>query len=164
MKTFFKILIAIIVVAALCGGVYLVLPETAQIFVKGYFQYKTDDAAKEKIDSLKKNEIKYAEVQKSGVEKTVNTGVTYGDALTKKAKTSVWYYEESTNGGFTITYYGTKVSMDLAKFGSDGTYIDKTLKIVFAFPAEGKSTVTIYIGDQVCDDATKSAALQALAY
>ena len=70
MKTFFKILIAIIVVAALCGGVYLVLPETAQIFVKGYFQYKTDDAAKEKIDSLKKNEIKYAEVQKSGVEKT----------------------------------------------------------------------------------------------
>ena len=105
MKTFFKILIAIIVVAALCGGVYLVLPETAQIFVKGYFQYKTDDAAKEKIDSLKKNEIKYAEVQKSGVEKTVNTGVTYGDALTKKAKTSVWYYEESTNGGFTITLW-----------------------------------------------------------
>lgn len=75
MKTFLKILIAIIVVAALCGGVYLVLPETAQIFVKGYFQYKTDDVAKEKIDSLKKNEIKYADVQKSGVEKTVNTGL-----------------------------------------------------------------------------------------
>ena len=33
MKTFVKILVAIIVVAAICGGVYLVLPETAQIFV-----------------------------------------------------------------------------------------------------------------------------------
>ena len=32
MKTFVKILVAILVVAALCGGIYLVLPETAQTF------------------------------------------------------------------------------------------------------------------------------------
>lgn len=37
MKTFVKILVAIIVVAAICGGVYLVLPETAQIFVRVIF-------------------------------------------------------------------------------------------------------------------------------
>ena len=67
------------------------------------------------------------------------------------------------NGGFRITYYGTKVSMDLAKYGSDGTYIDKTLKAVFDFPAGGKSTVTLYIGDEQCDDAMKAAVLQALA-
>ena len=59
MKTFVKILVAIIVVAAICGGVYLVLPETAQIFVKGNIQYRTNDEAKDKIDSLKKNEIVY---------------------------------------------------------------------------------------------------------
>lgn len=34
MKTFVKILVAILVVAALCGGIYLVLPETAQTFVR----------------------------------------------------------------------------------------------------------------------------------
>ena len=49
MKTFVKILVAIIVVAAICGGVYLVLPETAQIFVKGNIQYRTNDEAKDKI-------------------------------------------------------------------------------------------------------------------
>ena len=163
MKTFVKILVAIIVVAAICGGVYLVLPETAQIFVKGNIQYRTNDEAKDKIDSLKKNEIVYTDVQSNGTEKKVPTGVTYGDALDKKAKTTVWYYEDTTNGGFRITYYGPKVSMDLAKYGSDGTYIDKTLKAVFDFPAGGKSTVTLYIGDEQCDDAMKAAVLQALA-
>ena len=93
MKTFVKILIAIIVVAALCGGIYLVLPETTQIFVKGNIQYRTDDNAKEKIDSLKKNNIIYTEVQSNGTDKKVDTGVTYGDALDKKGKTTVWYYE-----------------------------------------------------------------------
>ena len=164
MKTFVKILIAIIVVAALWGGIYLVLPETTQIFVKGNIQYRTDDNAKEKIDSLKKNNIIYTEVQSNGTDKKVDTGVTYGDALDKKGKTTVWYYEESADGGFKITYYGTKVSMDLAKYGSDGTYIDKTLKVVFDFPAGGKSSVTLYIGDEQCDDTMKAAALQALAY
>ena len=66
MKTFVKILVAIIVVAAICGGVYLVLPETAQIFVKGNIQYRTNDEAKDKIDSLKKNEIVYTDVQSNG--------------------------------------------------------------------------------------------------
>ena len=164
MKTFVKILVAILVVAAICGGVYLVLPETAQIFVKGYVQYRTDDNAKEKIDSLKKNEIIYTDTQSTGVDKKVSTGVTYVDALDKKAKTTVWYYEETNNGGFKITYYGTKVSMALAKYGADGTYIDKTLKVVFDFPSGGKSSVTIYIGDQQCDDTMKSAVLQALVY
>ena len=63
MKTFLKILLAIIIVAALCGGVYLVLPETAQIFVKGNIQYRTDDNAKEKVDSLKENSIVYTDTQ-----------------------------------------------------------------------------------------------------
>lgn len=73
MKTFVKILVAIIVVAAICGGVYLVLPETAQIFVKGNIQYRTNDEAKDKIDSLKKNEIVYTDVQSNGTEKTVTS-------------------------------------------------------------------------------------------
>ena len=163
MKTFLKILLAIIIVAALCGGVYLVLPETAQIFVKGNIQYRTDDNAKEKVDSLKENSIVYPDTQSNGTAKKVDTGVTYGDALTKKSKSIVWYYEDTNNGGFKITFYGTKVSMDLSKYGSDGTYIDKTLKVVFDFPSGGKSSVTIYVGDDQCDDTMKAAVLQALA-
>lgn len=163
MKVFLKILLALVIVAALCGGVYLVLPETAQTYVKGYIQYRTDDNAKEKIDSLKANEIVYDAVQANGTTQKVETGVTYGTALDKIGKTTVWYYEDRTDGGLTITYYGTKVSMDLSKYGSDGTYINKTLKVVFDFPSGGKSSVTLYIGDEQCDDTEKAAALQALA-
>ena len=86
MKTFVKILVAIIVVAAICGGVYLVLPETAQIFVKGNIQYRTNDEAKDKIDSLKKNEIVYTDVQSNGTEKKVPKGVKYEDTKDKKDK------------------------------------------------------------------------------
>ena len=63
-----------------------VLPETAQIFVKGNIQYRTNDEAKDKIDSLKKNEIVYTDVQSNGTEKKVPTGVTYGDALDKRPR------------------------------------------------------------------------------
>lgn len=160
MKVFLKILLALVIVAALCGGVYLVLPETAQIFVKGNIQYRVDENAKSKVDSLKENNIVYDEVQSTGVAKKVDTGVTYGDALTNKSKSTVWYYEE-VGSGFKITFYGTKVSMDLSKYGSDGTYIDKTLKVVFDFTGD-KSTVTLYIGDEQCDDTMKAAVLQAL--
>ena len=153
---------------------FLILYIVFAVYFRSHFLWRTEinglsvsgmtpDEAKDKIDSLKKNEIVYTDVQSNGTEKKVPTGVTYGDALDKKAKTTVWYYEDTTNGGFRITYYGTKVSMDLAKYGSDGTYIDKTLKAVFDFPAGGKSTVTLYIGDEQCDDAMKAAVLQALA-
>lgn len=162
MKTFVKILTAIVVIAAICGGVYLVLPETAQIFVKGYIQYKVNDDAKTRIDRLKDdNTIVYSQTQTNGTVKKVDTGVKYGDALTNCAKTTVWYYEE-VGAGFKITYYGTKVSMDLSKYGSDGTYIDKTLKIVFDFTND-KSTITVYIGDEMCDETMQSAVLQAVA-
>ena len=53
MKTFVKILVAILVVAALCGGIYLVLPETAQTFVKGNIQYRINDEAKKRVDEAK---------------------------------------------------------------------------------------------------------------
>jgi uncharacterized protein YxeA len=162
MKTFLKILLALVIVAALCGVVYVCLPETGKVYVKGYIQQKTDDEAKEKIDSLKKNTITYTETQTNGIQKKTDSGVTYGDALTKKSKSSVWYYEETGDGGFDITFYGTKVTMDLTNYGADGSYINMTLKVVFSFPAGGKSSVTMYIGDTQLDDNTKSAALQAL--
>lgn len=161
MKAFVKILVAIIIVAALCGGIYLVLPETAQIFVKGNIQYRTDDNAKTMVDKIKGLTIAYTETQSTGVDREVNTSVTYGDALTNKSKSTVWYYEES-GSSFKVTFYGTKVSMDLSKYGSDGTYVDKTLKVVFDFPTPSNGSITVYIGDEQCNDAMKSAVLKAL--
>ena len=96
MKTFVKILVAILVVAALCGGIYLVLPETAQTFVKGNIQYRINDEAKKRVDEAKNSQIKYT-YKDNGIKKIYDPGTTYGSALENKAKTTVWYYERIKN-------------------------------------------------------------------
>lgn len=163
MKTFLKILVALIIVAALCVGIYFVLPETSQMYIKGNIQYRTDDEAKEKVDKLKANKIVVNLVQDNGTTKAVDTGATYGDALEKTCKSTAWYYESDVNGSMTITFYGSKASLDLSKYGSDGTFINKSLKLIFNFPSDGKSTITVYIDDNPLNDTDKAAALQAIA-
>lgn len=163
MKTFLKILVALIIVAALCVGIYFILPETSKMYIKGNIQYRTNEEAKEKVDSLKSNTIKINQVADNGTTKVADTGVTYGDALEKACKSTAWYYESAVDGSITITFYGSKVSLDLSKYGSDGTFVNKSLKIVFNFPSNGKSSVTVYVGDDQLNDTDKNAALQAIA-
>ena len=55
MKTFLKILLAIVIVIGICIGIYCILPETSQMFIKGNIQYRTDDTAKTQIDKIKKD-------------------------------------------------------------------------------------------------------------
>ena len=50
MKTFLKILVAIIIVGALCFGIYCILPETSQMYVKGKFQHRTFETAMSLVD------------------------------------------------------------------------------------------------------------------
>lgn len=165
MKAVLKILMAVVIVAALCGGIYLVLPETAKVFVKGNIQYRIDDTAKTRIDETKGNQVKYT-YKDNGIKKTFDPGVTYGDALEKKAKTTVWYCEDNSTGGYTVTFYGTKVSMDLTKYGADGTYIDRTLKVVFDFKPNNSGgytgSVSWYIDNEKCDESVTLAVIQAL--
>ena len=56
--------------------------------------------------------------------------------------------------------------MDLAKYGSDGTYIDKTLKVVFNYKPNNNGgytgTVTWYIDNTACDENMALAVVQAL--
>lgn len=163
MKTFLKILIAIIVVVAIAFGIYCVLPETQKMFIKGNIQYRTDDEAKEKIDILKANTISYTETADNGVSQVVDTGVTYGDALEKACKTTAWYYEKTADGSITITFYGSKASLDLAKYNVEGIYVNQTIKVVFSFPANDKSTVSIYLEDELLSGEKRTAALKALA-
>ena len=63
MKTFVKVLVAILIVIGLCFGVYAVLPQTSKMFVKGNIQYRTDDTAKAQVD---KSSAWYYEEEASG--------------------------------------------------------------------------------------------------
>ncbi len=164
MKVFIKILVALIIVAALCFGIYCILPETSKMYIKANIQYRTNDEAKAKVDSLKSQIIKITEPQDNGTTKVVDTGVPYGDALERVCKSTAWYYESDVDGSITITFYGTKASLDLSKYGSDGTFIDKPLKVVFYFPSDGKGgTITLFIDNEVVNDAEKVATLHAIA-
>lgn len=166
MKTVMKILLALLIVGAIFGGVYIALPETAKIFVKGNIQYKTDDTAKTRVDETKSNLVKYT-YKDNGIKKTYDPGVTYGDLLEKKAKSTVWYCEDNTTGGYTISFYGTKVSLDLSKYGADGTFIDKTIKVVFDFKPNNSGgytgSVSWYIDNDKCAEDVTLAVIQALA-
>ena len=106
MKTFVKVLVAILIVIGLCFGVYAVLPQTSKMFVKGNIQYRTDDTAKAQVDKIKKTKI-------PGFDKT------FGDGLENLCKSSAWYYEEEASGDWKVTYYGSKATMDLTTAGMD---------------------------------------------
>ena len=106
MKTFLKILVAIIIVGALCFGIYCILPETSQMYVKGNIQYRTNETAKTQVDKIKKTKI-------PGTEKT------FGAGLEGLCKSCAWYYEEEANGDWMVTFYGSKATMDLTTAGMD---------------------------------------------
>lgn len=150
MKTFIKILIAIVVVVALCFGIYCLLPETSKMYIKGNIQYRTDDEAKEHVDKIQ------------GLE--VGDGVTYGDALTKLCKSTAWYYEKgSESGDWIVTFYGTKATLDLTKEGIDALYTEQSLKIVFSVRNDSAVDITITIGDDTLTDDAKEAAISRIA-
>ena len=150
MKTFVKILVAIVVVVALCFGIYCLLPETSKMYVKGNIQYRTDDEAAKHVDQIK------------GM--TISDGVTYGDALTALCKSTAWYYEAGTeSGNWTVTFYGTKATLDLTKEGVDALYTERSLKMVFSVRNDSAVDITITIGDDTLTGDAKTAALNRIA-
>lgn len=150
MKTFLKILLAVVIVAALCVGVYFVLPERSQMYIKGNIQYRTDDDAKTHVDKIQ--------------DMSISDSTTYGDALTKLCKSTAWYYEPgSETGDWTVTFYGTKATIDLTKEGMDGFYSEKPLKIVFNVRNDSAVDITITIGEDTLNDDEKKAAINRIA-
>jgi hypothetical protein len=152
MKKLVKVIIAILVVAAICFGIYTVLPETTQMYVKGNIQYRTDDTAKSHVDEIK------------GL--IAEDSVTYGTGLEKLCKSTAWYYEPGSDSeNWTVTFYGSKATMD---FTSDnisgvGLYTEKPLKVVFSVRTGGQVDITITIGGDTLSDDAKTAAKHKIA-
>ena len=146
MKTFLKILVAIIIVGALCFGIYCILPETSQMYVKGNIQYRTNETAKTQVDKIKKTKI-------PGTEKT------FGAGLEGLCKSCAWYYEEEANGDWMVTFYGSKATMDLTTAGMDQMY---TALQNLELPA-GVDIVMEIKGDILSTDQAKTAAYEKIA-
>lgn len=150
MKTLLKILVAILLVAALAFGVYCVLPETSKMYIKGNIQYRTDDNAKSQVDKIRNTKIP-------------NTDVTFGTGLEKLCKSTAWYYEEQDSTTWVVTFYGTKATLDLSDVGKDSVYALKPMKVVFTVRNDKEIDITIQIADDTITDDVKAAAFEKIA-
>lgn len=152
MKTFLKILVAIVIVAAICVGVYFVLPETSQMYVKGNIQYRTDDTAKAQVDKIKNITIP-------------DYDVTFGDGLEAFCKSTAWYYEEVSADTWTVTFYGTKATLNLTETSLDIYYTDEPFKVVFTVRNDSQVDISMEIdGDSLSnDDEVKAATYRTIA-
>ena len=143
MKTFVKVLVAILIVIGLCFGVYAVLPQTSKMFVKGNIQYRTDDTAKAQVDKIKKTKI---------------------PGFENLCKSSAWYYEEEASGDWKVTYYGSKATMDLTTAGMDQMYTDQPMKVEFTVRNNSQVDIVITIKDDILStDQAKEAAYEKIA-
>lgn len=152
MKTFLKIVLAIVIVAAICVGVYFVLPESAKTIVDGNIQYRTDETAKSHVDTIKSTKI-------PGYEDT-----TFGDGLEGFCKTTAWYYEEVSDTIWTVTFYGTKATLNLTDAGLNAYYTERPFKVTFSVENDKNVTITMQIDDDVIsDDESKTATYKTIA-
>lgn len=150
MKTFLKILLAIIIVAALAFVVYLMLPEVQKMYIQGNIQYRTNDEAKEHVDQIKGAKVP-------------NSDVTFGDGLEGLCKSTAWYYETSANGDWTVTFYGSKATMDLTTGGMDQVYTLKPLKVIFTVRGGSNVDIAIYIDGNALTGDAKTLAFEKIA-
>lgn len=103
MKGFVKVLVWIIILAAVCFGVYMVLPEFPQAAVKSVVQPIIDSNAKMRIDQVKLL-----------TNKDLNN-TTYKAILESKTKNPSWVYvtKEEEPGVEYVIFYGRGVSINL---------------------------------------------------
>ena len=144
MNKIIKVIIAIIIAGAILAGVYFVLPETSQMYIKGMIQYHFDDDAKTHVDKIK-------------AIKMPDTDVTFGDGLEKACKSTAWYYEEGATDTWVVTFYGSKININLT--GYDNVYTEKPIKITFSVRKDKNVDITINIGGEVITDKDKCKAI-----
>ncbi len=102
MKSFMKVLIWLVVLGAVCAGVYVVLPEYPQSCVKSAFQPHIDPQAKVRIDQVQ-----------ALTNRDLNSA-TYKTILEGKVKNPCWVYEfDETTGAEKVTFYGRGILINL---------------------------------------------------
>ncbi len=146
MKGFMKFIIAVVIVGAICFGVYCMLPERSQKQIDAVIQKMTDDDAVEHIDKIKNLTV-------SGYDVTYETG------LNKLCKSSAWYYEYVSDSVWKVTYYGSKASVDMTTDGMDQVYTNANLTIVFTVRNNSAVDIEMTIGDDAVTSDTAKAAM-----
>lgn len=126
MKGFVKVVVWIAVLAAICVGVYFILPEYPQSYVKSIFQPMTDAAA----------DLRIGQVQNMLNEELDNA--TYKAILEAKTKNPCWVYEmDEVTGAENVTFYGRGVTINLQDYGEYQGKLSTSAMIKIVFEITG---------------------------
>ncbi len=150
MKTFLKILLAVVIVAALAFVIYLMLPEEQKMYVQGNIQYRTDDDAKEHVDKIRDAKVP-------------NSEITFGKGLEGLCKTTAWYYEQGSGNDWTVTFYGSKATLDLTTGGLDDVYTSKPMRVVFSVRNDSEVDISIYVDGTLMNDTAETVIYEKIA-
>ncbi len=124
MKDILKKIVAILVIVAIFVGIYFILPEYPQNYVKGMVQSVADVEAKAMIDKVKQLPCKDVDNH------------SYEEVLTKNTTTGCWSYlsaEDSSDGYARVYYYGRGASVNLKDWPDYGgmLYTSAIVKVEF---------------------------------
>lgn len=137
MKKVINAIVWIVVIGAILFGIYMILPNYPQNFVKGHIQQLTNSSAQARIEQVQ-----------SLNNKDVNAS--YGSFLGKSTSMNAWVYysaEDSGTGYEQVRFYGNGANINLKEIQGydDMLYTSAAVEIIFEIDASGNVNITPYL-------------------
>jgi hypothetical protein len=151
MKKFLTTVVWIAVLVAALFGIYMVLPEYPQSYVKGLIQPLVDSQAKTRIEQVKS--LKNQDVKD-----------TYQNILGTNTNTQCWVYEDQGGGIEKVTFFGRGAQISIQNVdGYDDHFYDKSCSVKFEFLITNNNvTITCYINGEAQDEKIRDVVIQQL--
>ena len=151
MKQFLKVVIGVIILVAICFGVYTVLPDYPHNMVKSFVQPVVNKQAKARIDAVK-----------GLVNKDLDAG--YQKILESHTTTYFWVYDlDEATGTETVTFYAKGAHINIKDIPDHEDHLYTSCGIKFEFKISGNTVnITAYIENQPQDEVIKELMLQQL--
>ncbi len=149
MKQFMKVLIWIVILGAVLFGVYAILPEYPQNFMKSFVQPVVNSQAKTRIAQVK-------------ALKNKDVDATYQDILEHYTNTSCWVYEQGT-GFETVTFYGKGASINIKEVPDHEDHLYTSTAVKFEFVITGNNVeIKAYIENNLQDEVIRDLMIKQL--
>ena len=149
MKQFMKVLIWVVILGAVVFGVYMVLPEYPQSFMKSFVQPVVNSQAKTRINQVKalRNE---------------DVNATYQEILERYTNTSCWVYEQGT-GVEKVTFYGKGATINIKEIPEHEDHLYTSTSVKFEFIITGNNvTINAYIEEKPQDEVIRDLMIRQL--
>ena len=149
MKQFMKVLMWIVILGAVVFGIYTVLPEYPQSFMKSFVQPVVNSQAKTRINQVKalRNE---------------DVNATYQEILERYTNTSCWVYEQGT-GVEKVTFYGKGATINIKEIPEHEDHLYTSTSVKFEFIITGNNvTINAYIEEKPQDEVIRDLMIRQL--